>query len=79
MCNTVKINVKSINKNASTVEKKTTKQNKTKIDGLGNLRSMDQSDRKLLRLGIVYHKTTSRWAVQSQIDGSERSKASSFM
>ena len=43
-----------------------------KIDGLGNLRSMDQSDRKLLRLRIVYHKTTSRWAVKSQIDGSER-------
>ena len=74
MCNTVKINVKSINKNTSTVEKKTTNKTKTKIDGVGNLRSMDQSNRKLLRLRIVYHKTTSRWAVQSQIDGSERDR-----
>ena len=35
---------------------------------------MDQSNRKLLRLRIVYHKTTSWWAVQSQIDGSERDR-----
>ena len=50
--------------------KKTTKNRwarQSQIDG-------SERDRKLLRLRIVYHKTTSRWAVQSQIDESERDR-----
>ena len=66
--------LKASTKTQVLLKKKTTNKTKTKIDGVGNLRSMDQSNRKLLRLRIVYHKTTSRWAVQSQIDGSERDR-----
>ena len=60
MCNTVKINVKSINKNTSTVVKKNHRKK-------GN----DTFDRVNMQPSFKKKTTKSRWARQSQIDGSE--------
>ena len=65
MCNTVKINVKSINKNTSTVIKKKYHRNKGSdtFDRVNMQPSFSQEKKET--------KTKNRWARQSQIDGSE--------